>query len=398
MSIKEVQPGDLITASSWNLMVKKVLELEIKVNELLATGIGVSPVITQILPPSPPAVWRAGGSVEIHGRNFGFSRGAQLVTFDGVLVTAFKDGSSDTLLLIDIPPIPGLPENGKIVTLVVANGFGSTSRQMFILPVDIPITGAVIDVFWESVSPNPITPGVPVFIGYRLRSRAPVTATFTINPQILSPAGIGAPQVFNTLTQENTSRQIQLATMESRSFFVRIPSIPEGVTVFELKVAATAGQAIGSDVRDFPINSLIILPDPTIALTPLNFEAIDSTALPDPTGGSYSHADRTIHVRQDRSGIMSLRAEFQNTGIYEFQVISIGPANGWAVGLTETPENITIDAADFSGGATVAAETPKFFVAPPPAGTTSSAQVEFRVFRQDSTQGQSRRFYLELQN
>ncbi|MBN1978227.1 MAG: IPT/TIG domain-containing protein [Anaerolineae bacterium] len=398
MSIQEVRPGDLITASSWNLLVEKILELETKVDQLSAAGVGVSPVITQILPLSPPAVWRAGDAIEIHGQNFGYSRGAQHVAFDGVLVTAFKDGSSDTRLLIDIPPLPALSETGQTVTLVVGNGFGSTSQQMFIRPVDIPITGAVIDVFWDSVTPNPITPGVPVFIGYRLRSRAPVTATFTISPQVLAPSGIGTPQVFNSLTQENTSRQIQLSTMEEKPFFVRIPSLPSGITTFELEVEATAGSAVGSDAREFPLNTPIILPDSTIDLTPLNLEAIDpSTALPDPAGGSYDHASQTIQVRQDRSGLMSLRAEFQETGTYVFEVGAIGSLNGWDVELSETPSTVTIEPADFSGGASEAAETAKFFVNPPSSGT-ASAEIEFRVFRSGSTQGQARRFDLELQS
>ncbi|MBK8814436.1 MAG: IPT/TIG domain-containing protein [Methylococcaceae bacterium] len=397
IQLKQVNPGDLIVAEDWNLLIQTVLDLRQDLDALSSSGIGTSPFVTRILPASPPAIWRAGGPLEIQGRNFGFTRGAQRVTFDGINVTAFKEGTNDTNLFIDIPPIPGLPQGGKNVSVVVANGYGSTTLTMWILPVDIPIIGDVIDVFWNSISPNPLVSGIPIFVGYTLRSRAPSTAFFNINPSILSPGGFSNPQVFNSLTQENVNKQFQLATNESQHFFIRIPSIPATVNDFVLETEVTAGSAVGSHTQSLPVGSLIILPDNSIALTPLNFEAINpSNALPDPTGGSYSHADSTIRIRRDRSGNMHLRVEFQNTGTYVVEVSLIGSGAGWIVGLAETPSHDTIDSGDFSGGATIVPKTAMFFVTPPTSGSTT-AKAEFRVFRQGSTEGQSRSFNLVLQ-
>lgn len=404
MTLPQVKPGELIAAENWNLLVQKVNDLDSAVATLLSTGVGRDPVITQILPLSPPAIWRSGDAIEIRGFNFGYSRGAQQVLFNGVMVTAFKSGSSDTSLLIDIPAIPGMPDSGQDVNLTIANGYGSVSRSMRILPVDIPITGAVIDVNWTSVSPNPITPGVPVFIGYQLRSRAPVTAMFTVTPAVLSPPGITGLGVYNSPTEENTSRQYQLAPLQTRNFLVRIPSIPVGTGSFSLEAEAAAGSALGSDARDFPLNQLIILPDTSIGLTPLQLEAINpNTALPDPAGGSYNPDDRTIRLLRTRVGQMSLRAEFQTAGNYRFQIVPIGLLGGWTIGIVganpATPAlmDITIDAGDFAGGATVVGETSMFSVTPPPAPSSAGAVVEFRVFRQGTSQGQIRRFNLALQ-
>ncbi len=396
MALQQVSPGDLITADKWNEVVRNLIDLRTTLDQIMASGFGTSPIIQFILPASPPAFWRVGSAIEIVGANFGVSRGAQTVTFDTFTVTTFKGGTSDTSLRIDIPPLT-VPEEGKDVILVVSNGYGSVSRTMRILPLDIPIAGAVIDVFWRSIQPNPINASTPTFVGYSLRSRAGRLATFTITPSIASPVGISGLRIYRSLTEELPGAQIQLAPLQEQEFFVRIPALPTTITEFTLETEGTAGSAAGSDIRTFPIGSAIIEPDETIALTPLFFEAIrPDNGLPDPAGGSYSHGDATIRVRADRSGIMHLRAEFQQAGSYDVRVVLVGSPAGWVIGLSETPSSIVIDPADFAGGARVASETFNFLVTPP-TGTTTGAVAEFQVSRAGSAQGQRRRFNLQVQ-
>jgi len=358
MPLDKVNRGDLITADLINAMID---EIEVLKQQLGSTG--DSPVIALIMPSDDLHV---GDPLDIRGDNFRFTQGAQLVTFDGVLVTAYKPGTTDSRLLINIPNIPNIPEIGRNVDLIVANGFGSTSRALLIQPVEMPLEGDIVDVFWDSVTPNPMVPAQAANINYRVRSRAGQTATFTLTPTILT-AGWPANLQIVVDGAISPTRQVQLAPMQEKTFTVRIPIVPPAFanTAFIIRVVATVGDATGSDTRTFTIGQVVIPPDNTITVSPLNFTAFSSLGFPDSDGGNYEDATGTIRVRAGASGVMELLVQFTETGTYNYAIENVGTAPAaWTIALSETSPSTQIEGSDFSGGATSVSRMPKIGLTP----------------------------------
>ena len=388
--LPRVNRGDLITADLINAMIDEIEELKQQLGNT-----GSAPVISLI---TPSTNLHVGDALDIRGENFRFTQGAQLVTFDGILVTAYKPGTSDVRLLIDIPNVPNIPEGGKNVELIIANGLGSTSRQLMIRRVEIPLEGDIVDVFWDSVTPNPIAPSVPATINYRVRSRAGQTATFILTPTILTP---GWPQNLEVLIDGvvSNSRQIQVAPMQERAFSVRIPVVPPPManTSFTIRTVATVGTAVGSDTRTFTVGQVVVPPDNTITVSPQSFTAFTPEGFPDPGSGNYNDATGTINVRAGASGLMELLVEFTQAGTYQYTIDNVGTAPaGWAIALSETSPTTVIEASDFSGGVTKVSRLAKFSLDPAANGASANGEILFRVARQGSQSSQTRNFRLAL--
>ena len=106
--LNRAQPGDVITAELWNLVVDTI-------NELLQSGQTTGIQIAAMLPAGTVGEpIRALVALQITGQNFGYSLGQTRVTFErsGGNVVVSRDqmlaGSSDSRLLFIVPPIPGL--------------------------------------------------------------------------------------------------------------------------------------------------------------------------------------------------------------------------------------------------------------------------------------------------
>lgn len=399
MPLAKVNRGDLITADVINALID---EIEILKQQL--GNAGNAPVISLIIPSSN---WHVGDPLDIQGENFRFSQGAQLVTFDGVLVTAYKPGTTDSRLLINIPDIPNLPQGGKPVDMIIANGFGSTMRTQVILPVELPLEGDIVDVFWDSISPNPITPPGEANFNYRVRSRAGQTATFTLTPTILTP---GWPTDLQVIVDGavSTNRQVQLAPMQQKPFTVRVPSVPAAFanTSFTIRVVATVGSATGSDTRTFTVGQVVIPPDNTITLAPQSFTVRDSNGFPDPSSGSYNDATGTILCKTGRSGQLEVLVEFtrvpsgasQETYHYSIEPVGTAPS-GWTIALAaQTDPDPVIEASDFSGSATKVSRTARISVTTAATGVSANGEFQFKVQRTNPPfeSSQTRNFKLAL--
>ena len=392
IELLQVRPGEVIKSKLVNDILTRLEILEEKVNALGDLG---KVVINTIL---PPGQLRSGDDIEIHGANFGFVRGSNQVFFDGIAITSFKPGSNDNKLLVRIPNIPGMPQAGKNVILTVTNGQDTTTRTLALLPVAQPITSDVIDVFWDSVTPNPILGNKPATFGYRLRSRAAVSAIFTITPHILT-AGFNAElQVQEANGEINLARKIGLAANEERAFLIHIPLVPNlpAGTSFKLAVQGAAGGGIGANTKDFAIGQAVIPPDATINLTPIGLTILNPlTALPDPSGGlPYSEVDRTISLKKTFIGRMALLAEFQSKGTYDIVVEKLSGADKWDVQLFDTDAQIVIDEGDFVNGPP-ARENLGIGVVPQD-GASATGEIQLRVQRKGALSSQTRRFNLSL--
>src|SRR5215207_2091842 len=111
--LKKAQPGDIITADEWNLVVDAI-------NELLQSGQGTGINIAASLPAGTMIdPIRIGTIVQITGQNFGFSIGQSKVTFEigtAIMATILRAdmliGSFDERLLFMMPPVAGMTNDG----------------------------------------------------------------------------------------------------------------------------------------------------------------------------------------------------------------------------------------------------------------------------------------------
>src|SRR5829696_933258 len=197
--LNKAQPGDVITAEDWNLVVDAINELlqsgqtsGIKIAALLPAGTAIDPI-------------RIGLLTQITGQNFGFAIGQSKVIFEqlGNQVTILRQdmlsGSSDERLLFIMPAIPGIALDGVTSTMRVNNGVAFDTRSVIVKPVVIDLVGDMFVAFRGDAppnpNPNPIVASQPASFAYRLQSGTNLPATFDLVAEIPTasvaiPAGL----------------------------------------------------------------------------------------------------------------------------------------------------------------------------------------------------------------
>src|SRR3970282_2794299 len=180
---EKVQPGDLITTDLANQMLADISDLQVRVLNLEVAGSGSGQVVIERILPSDTVV--VGQVIQIWGKNFDFSIGAQQVFFDNTPPTGgFKLGSSDNALIVEVPMIPGVTQAGKPIILSISNHLNTpVSRPLTVKLPDIQVSGPV-DVVIGTVTPVPIAAGQTAEFACTLTSRATMTANFAITTTI----------------------------------------------------------------------------------------------------------------------------------------------------------------------------------------------------------------------
>lgn len=139
---KRVAPGDLIRADLFNQILDDINDLMLRVAMLEgnADNSQVPPRIDSIT----PQVVHSGDQIVVSGAGLS-ALNMQTIRFDStqVPVAAIKDGSTSQRMVIDTPPLLGLPTNGKAVILFVENGAGDAQGSYTQLPGEASF--AVID-------------------------------------------------------------------------------------------------------------------------------------------------------------------------------------------------------------------------------------------------------------
>jgi len=377
-----VRPGDVIASDLINRIIGTLNQHDALIS---AGSVGGNAVTISNFIPSPP--FQAGQDIQIQGTNFGYSTGSTVLTFDTTPVNAFKLGSSDTSLLIQVPFLSGLG-SGKDVLLSISNGTSSVVRVVRVNPAQQPQQGNV-DVLWNDAitpnpNPNPILNGQQVTLAYALKSRALLPATFTVGVQCSDAGMQAAASVLDAGQVVLPSRRIDLAPNQQKGFFIRFPNVPvANNSPFTVTVSAAATGVSGSDTRVFIVNQVVAQPDPTITLVFNALSAVDpNTGNPDPTA-SYTVADNTVRLKQGTIGRINLFATFTQIGTYDVSVATLAPTTNWTVTLAGTPAQYIINAADFSGG--VATKNPEIGIQAQP-GSSLTGQLKFTLQRQGSTQ------------
>lgn len=354
--LKRVEKGAIITADEWNKVVDAV-------NELLQSGQAVGIRIAGLLPAgteNDPI--RIGTLQQISGQNFGYSIGQTTVTFQGPVgpaVVRREDmllGSSDTRLLFTVPPIPGLPNAGDLLTMRVDNGVAHDVRTVFVEPVVIELEG---DVFVErridvtpNPDPNPLLPGAPASFFYSVATGTNMPGTFTLSADIPSASTaiplslVPSIQFLNPNGSSIAGKQIQMGTNETRNIVVRFPEIPASFAnqTFSLRVRAQSGDVVGSDSRSFTVGQAVTPPDPNIEVEETGFRVFNlATGASDDHGGDL--VDGTIRLSPNRRMRITYNVTLKAEGSYDLtlQELSGITPDGWILAVMSPPSPIVVN-------------------------------------------------------
>jgi hypothetical protein len=332
---------------------------------------------------------RVAAELRIAGQNFRFSLGGHRVFFDALQVTAYKSGSNDNLLIVDVPAQLSVPDAGRSVALRVENGLGSVTRTITVVPFDLTLQGNV-DVLWRdevspNPSPNPIVPGQAALFAYALNSRASRQATFQVNPTVSQTGWQGLVQVLDAGQNLLNDRSITLASGERRNFFIRITQVPGGTNgqQFSLSTSATSGPVTGSDSRQFTVGTPTIPSDDTINLSSPVFSAIDPMTGANVPGASF--VGNLVTLPTNALGALEYSVNFELAGTYQLTAQAAAGTTGWSINVI--PGQYVESAPNQS-------EAPRVTIQAGAAASTTG-EVVFRIQRQGATSDQTRRYQLQ---
>ncbi len=414
--LNHAQPGDIITADDWNLVVDAI-------NELLQSGQQTGIKVAATLPPGTAIdPFRIGQIVQITGQNFGFSIGQSKVSFEAgntvvnVLRAQMLTGSFDERLLFLMPPVPGLTSAGLNMTMRVNNGIADDTRSVFVMPVIIDLAGDMFVTFRSDTAPNPkpnpIETGVgkPAEFRYRLQTGINLPASFSLNAEILNatitvpPAMVDSIEFRDDADNLISGRQLQLGKSETRNITVRIPEIPSAFASqsFTLKVTAASSGVIGTDQRSFTVGAPVTPPDPNIEANQTSFTLLDpnNPETPTPTTGILDGT--TIKLKAGKRGVVNFSVKFTKAGTYDLTILPKpgGTLVGWTPEMTpdsvgtRSPDGTKVTFAVASEG-DQSLRTEKFRVTPV-SGATPNGTIVFKIKRQGSNTEFSKEYGLQL--
>jgi hypothetical protein len=373
-----VEPGDIVQSEEFNGIIDVLHDLWNRV-ALLEGGVGGIGVAIFSL--SPSGDLRVGQELTIFGRNFGFSIGAHRVFFNSVRATIFKTGSNDQKLIVEIPDVPGVTEDGTEVTLTATNFTSSDFKKVTLRPVHLDQQGNV-SLSFLNVTPAPITIGSTPKFKYQLMATVLLPQVVNIVPTVSITSLQAGLKVLDASDQEIPNRQLQLQPGQSTQINIQLGAIPGGTTQFTLDVKANgAGIAGSEDNRPFTINAIIDI-DEEITL----FVA-SSSSPPNALQGS------TVNVAGGVPVFVKFTAQFTGNDVRTYDVLSaIMPGStNWQVergtGFFSTPATYTI-----SGPGQ---ETPAWKITPLP-GASASSVIEFTLKRQGSNKKRSSQLTFNL--
>ena len=390
IDIQHVQPGDLITASFFNGLIDNLLDELTALDKRLATLEGATSTVSVVISDVDNNQVHVGDDLTITGKNFGFSIGAHRVRFNGVPPTGFGAASSDTVLICEVPPIPGLPPTGGPVTVTVTNvalpAEGATaSRTITVLPAQVNQAGN-IDVLLTDVTPDILTADADNLFQFELSSAATLPAVVTLASKVMV-AGNAVAWPIALLGSDHKpipSNQVTLASGAKQTVVVRV-SIPKGTngTAFTLDVQGTAP---GLPTASAGLSPMTVGqggdPDPTftLALKPLGNVVSGST----------------ITVASGMFATVSVDVEITAPGTYNVTLGAVPGTSGWTVALADALPGgkFTVKKTDIPAGGTLS-KVLKINVGPT-AGASDPGQLRLTVQRQEDPNNRRRSSTFDL--
>lgn len=359
--LNHAQPGDVITAEDWNLVVDAINELLQASQTSGIKVINVVPAGTQLNP------FKIGSLVQIVGQNFGFSIGQSKVIFEGgttpVIVPRAQmlSGSFDERLMFMMPPIPGITPSGLTMTMRVDNGVASDNRTVFVMPVVISLIGDIF-VSWRAdvnpnPNPNPVVSAQAASFAFRLQSGTNIPGTYDLSADIINstvqvPAGLVNSIEFRENNQVITSKKIEMGKSETRDITVRIPQVPVSFvagTQFTLKLTATSGSVTGTEQRTVTVGQTVPQLDTkieAIQLQPQIFILPQGDVETNAANGTLDGA--TIKLKPGRQMVIGFNVKLLQQGTYQVTIQPKAGTNlvGWGPALVDSPTTIPVGTND----------------------------------------------------
>jgi hypothetical protein len=336
-TIDQVRAGDLIRADDYNRLIRVVNDLSARVARLEATGPGSTtgtPVILAVNPLSP----RVGDTVVVTGSGFDFTVGAARVSVDGLDCTLLA-GSSDTVLIFQLPAIASVPGGGRTAQLLVSNLQSSTSRSLLVLP-QAPVLQGSVALDFQDTLPTVITLNQQCVFRFKAVSTANAPVQLTLTPTISVPAWQAGLQILDDGGAVNPGQQLIVGPLLSKDFFVRVAQVTAAATSFSLTVNGQ-GQGIltSSGAQAFTVGQ-IGAQDLDTDLLPTG--VVRSGPGPDPLSGSV------ITLKPNEGAEVDLLVKISRLGHFDLTG-TISPAgSGWT--LTQLPVGFDVQASDIATG------------------------------------------------
>jgi len=386
--LPQVRPGDLITADLLNALVAVLRNLETRIAALETSGATLVVSITAISGPTAPV--RVRSRITVSGTSFATPAVLNTVTLDGVPVTSFSaSDSTATQLVFDVPQVPGLPQSGRPVHLLVANANGTATFDFLLAPEVQGVSGTIqagyaVAPALASSQPT-IQPGQSYVFIYRLTAFASGAARYLVQPTV---SGTGwTAQVLADDSDQPTDGTVDLpGAISGATRDVRLKvTLPAGATAAALNVAVSS-----------PENPLV---DPGFA-SPLTISPGAPPPVPDnrvlvslvTTPG----ADGRILFTRGTAQSVAVNVAVTQQGSYTVAA-AMRNAAGWSAPLLDTPSfQVKSDplsgqavntpvSARFVAGAAAGATDLVFTVS---RGTDLSVQFAIPVAVQGGTSGQ----------
>ena len=217
VKFQRVAPGDLITATLMNQMMDVI--------EVLQAGLPAGPSVKNAVIDgfSPAGPVRPGDELRVLGRNFGLQPSLNVITVNG-LFASVEPGSSDTLLIFDVPPIAGVPPEGTLATLLISTPNGYLTANIQVIPNEnLPLTGTIAIALSKNSTTAALTKNKTHDIVYAVLAQTSVAATYLLQ--------VGVDEAtWEAFAVDQNGQTIQTLT---------IPKSPSPGTTVEVKVKLT---------------------------------------------------------------------------------------------------------------------------------------------------------------
>lgn len=380
-----IRPGDLITATLINDVVKQIAAIEERLAFVeQSLGKDGAVVITGFIPES--ASVKVGETLSIKGRNFEYSKGLARAYIDRYPVLGFLSGSDDDLLILKVPEeITDVPVEGRPALLMINNNV-STAQAMIFLQPSVALAG-----FFElnEVDTRPVaaTPagGQSLTLEYEVVSRANLDTTVTLQAVISGPTNASDWQLNTDILNGNETtipgHKLPLSMSERKRFLVRINPIPVGTpsgTAFTVEAQVSAGAIVKKQGVAFTVGQPYAAPDNTITINYASGEIR-------PPGASGSVSATGVQIAAGAGAKVVFVATFEQAGAYDLTLTA--PTN-WGSQLIEgTQTPVTVATNEVAGGG----KASKLIVCTvwPNTGAAASGMFSVRLQKQGAAKSRS---------
>jgi len=177
----EVAAGDVISAEMMNQILADVANLQTRVM-ILESGI---PDVDrpQIVLVNPRDGVRIGEQLEVSGFNLAPGQ-LTSVHMGNRSVSVFSSASHDKLLVFDVPPILGIPEDGDDVKLEITNEFGSDDIMVNVLRSENTELSVAITLAYQSIPTEELEADTDYTVTVRISARTSLSAEYIITPSV----------------------------------------------------------------------------------------------------------------------------------------------------------------------------------------------------------------------